>query len=887
MAVKSFLFTDIEGSTRRWQAHGPAMRRALETHDALAAEVVTAKSGLVFKHTGDGICAVFPSTPAAVEAAAEIQRRLGRADFDDVGGLAVRMGVHTGEAEERDGDYFGTALNRTARLMSLAHGGQVLVSDAVAALLADAPAAGVELVDLGEHELRDIARPERVHQVVAEGLERDFPPLRGGSAPRHRLPEPRTTFVGRTDEVAALDKALERHRLVTLVGIGGTGKTRLAIEVAHRAALSFPSGAFFADLSPLTDGDLVAPTIAQAVGLPSADLGASATAALVEFLGGGRSLLVLDNCEQIVDACAEVVDTLLDACPELVLLATSREALGVEGEHSWPVHSLSVEGTAPGAASEAVELFVERAQATSSAFVLTPENLADVTEICRRLDGIPLAIELAASRVAHMSPAEIAARLDDRFRLLVGGAKRRSQRQQTLQAALDWSHDLLTEEERVMLRRLSVFAGGFTVDTAAEGSADGDSRRALELLASLVDKSLVVPEPRATGTRYRLLETVRIYAAQKLLDAGESAGCRRRQRDRLLAWLESFPLDDAVVTYPVVEAIGEELDNLRAALDWSEAEGEPSLALRIALPMTGAWAFNGFHQEGIGRLTALSDAELSDLERADCLTMVAFLAMYAGDFTMMHGSAQQALALAPEGRCSAMALTLQRLYTGFDPVERTALHADHDRARRLAHAAGMPRFAEGATAMEAHFFVEEGDYEAVAAITADVPTGPSYNTFVFELAALVAAIATERPDEALAHAEVVAELVWSTGYGGLFRGIALVETGRVEEARALLSASARQLLETPTPLGTGDALIGFAGLALAEGEPARAASLLETVWAQGGLAAYRSPASWVLSRRYRYRAKDALDPDTWEAARAAGRRVSATAALQGEVDRCR
>ena len=885
MAVRTFLFTDIEGSTRRWQAHGPAMRRALEAHDALAAGVVAEHGGQVFKHTGDGLCAVFSSTLAAVEAAVGIQLRLAQADFGDVGGLAVRMAVHTGEADERDGDYFGPALNRTARLMSLAHGGQVLVTDAVAALLADVPATDLGLLDLGEQELRDIARPERVHQVVAEGMRRDFPPLRGAAPPRQRLPEPRTTFVGRGDEVAALEKALERHRLVTLVGIGGTGKTRLAIAVAHRVAPSFDVGAFFADLSPLTDGELVVPTIAQAVGLPAADLGTSTLASLVEFLGRGRSLLVLDNCEQILDACAEVADTLLDACPELVLLTTSREALGVEGEHGWPVHSLSVQEGDLGAASEAVELFAERAQATSSAFTLTEENVPDVIEICRRLDGIPLAIELAASRVTHLSPAEIAARLDDRFRLLVGGARRRSQRQQTLQAALDWSHDLLTEDERVALRRLSVFAGGFTIDSAADVCGEGDARRALELVASLVDKSLVVSEPGAAGTRYRLLETVRFYAAQKLLDAGEAEAWRRLQRDRLLAWVETFPLDDAVVSYPVVDAIREELDNLRAALDWSEAAGEPSLALRLALPMTGAWAFSGFHQEGLARLTTLSASPLSDTERADCLAMASFLAMYAGDFDLMHASAGASLEAVPDGRCSAMALTLQRLYTVFDPVERAGLHADHDRARRQAHAAGMPRFAEMATAMEAHFFVEEGDYGAVAAMDVDVPRGPSYNAFVFELAALVAAIAGEHPEDALAHADAVAGLSWSTAYSGLLRGVSLVEMGRVEEGRSVLASSARDLLETPTPLGTGDGLICFSALALAEGDPARAASLLETVWAQSGLASYRSPASWVLSRRYRYRAKDALDPEAWEAARAGGRLLSTTEALQGEVDR--
>ena len=887
----TFLFSDIEGSTRRWQEHGPAMGDALKVHDATVAEAVESAGGRVFKHTGDGVCAVFSSAGGALAAAVGIQRGLDELDFSAVGGLAVRVGVHTGEAEEIGGDFFGPALNRTARLMGLAHGGQVLLSDATAALVGDAHVPGVELIPLGEHVLRDIARPERVHQLIAPGLRREVPPLRSGPATGN-LPEPRTAFVGRADALARLAALLSERRLVTLVGVGGTGKTRLAVEVAHRLAPEFPAGVYFADLSPLTDGSLLFPTLAVALGLAVAEGGNTAIAdTVVDFLRPRRSLVVLDNCEQIVDDCAEAVDRLLDSCPDLVVLATSREALDVEGEHSWPVTSLSVpEEGGDVAASEAVQLFADRARAAAGTFELTAENTADVVEICRRLDGIPLALELAASRVAHMSPGEIASRLDDRFHLLVGGRRRRAQRQQTLQAALDWSHDLLGPSEQVFLRRLSVFAGGFTLQAAAEVCVDDPTDVAVDLLASLVAKSLVVPEPTGDGTRYRMLETVRLYAAQKLLESGETERFRVRHRDRLLAWLESIPIDQTIDDYTVVGTLVADLDNLRVALDWSEDEGRVDLAIRMALRMSGLWAYSGHYEEGVARLQALA-AAIDDVElEARCLGVLAFLAMYSARFELMDESARRCMELDPDGPLVALGLMFQALFWVYERERSEETHHMYAMARRRAHEEGLPQVATAAAAMEAHQYVSEGAYDAALAMKSDLPTWSSYSGFVFTLALVAAAICAERPEEALALSDFSAFggfRAWGAYvyYEDMIRSLALVETGRIDDARATMVAAGRQLAERPGPLAVGDALICFAALAIHDDDPARATALLESVWNERGMSSYRSPASWTLSRRYRFAARDRLGPDEWEAAKARGRTMTAMEALQAELDR--
>ncbi|HET6963222.1 MAG TPA: adenylate/guanylate cyclase domain-containing protein, partial [Acidimicrobiales bacterium] len=424
----TFLFTDVEGSTRRWQEAPEAMRRALEQHDAALTGCVIDHGGTVFKHTGDGMCAVFSSPSAATRAAVEIQRALARGSWDEVGGLRVRIGLHTGEASARDGDYFGPALNQVARLMGAAHGGQVLVSSTTAALLEHDAAPGIGLVDLGAHLLRDIERPERLYQVTAEGLAVDFPPLRTGETPTPGLPPRRSSFVGREGDIDQIVRLLGTDPVVTLVGIGGTGKTRLALEVAHRMTERV-GAVVFADLSPLADGQQIAGAVAAACGIgATASGGGSLFETVAAALARRPTLLVLDNCEHLIEDSAALVEDLLTECAELVVLATSREALAVDGERIWPVGSLTPE--------EARRLFVDRAGAADPGFRMTPEVAPTVTEICARLDGIPLAIERGGERdEAHVGESVGA----QDARPLENGRRRHGEEQQ--QTAKDGDQD--------------------------------------------------------------------------------------------------------------------------------------------------------------------------------------------------------------------------------------------------------------------------------------------------------------------------------------------------------------------------------------------------------------------------------------------------------------
>ena len=536
-----------------------------------------------------------------------------------------------------------------------------------------------------------------------------------------------------------------------------------------------------------------------------------------------------------------------------------------------------------------------------------------MSEICRRLDGIPLAIELAASRVSHMTPADIAAHLDDRFRLLVGGGRRRAQRQQTLQAALDWSHDLLSPAEQVLLRRLSVFAGGFTMEAAAEVCLEEGERSILPLLASLVAKSLIsqeqathehstlehVPWERAAlehaaqeqglmgpaGTRYRMLETMRLYAAQKLVEADEAAHFRTRHRDRLLSWVEAHRLDETLFDYTVIMPITADFDNLRAALDWSEVEPRPDLFRRLALRMAGTWSLWGSHDEGMARLTTAVEGADDPSDKAEALAVLSFVAMVAASFDVMSDAARQSLELDSEGPGSSLALLHAALYRVYERDAADELHQMHDRARLLAHRHGLPFVAAMATGFMAHRYVVEGAYDRVAAMDTDLPSGFTYQTFLFGGAVVVAAICSGQPELAVRHVQHMPVMWYTSYYVKTLEAISLVEAGRPVEARQALRMAAREMLEQPAPLGVGECLIAYAALALGEGDAVRAAGLLEAVFAERGMASYRSPSSWVLSRRYRYRAKELLEPDAWEAARAEGRRRGVRELLEDEFAR--
>ncbi len=606
-ALSTFLITDIEGSTRLWETYGEAMGVALALHDHILRGAVEAGRGVVIKTTGDGLLAVFEDPMAAVSAAIAAQRLLRDGEWGVTGPLAVRMAIHAGAAETRDGDYFGPALNRSARILAIGHGGQILLSAAASVLAGERLPASIELRDLGSHRLRDLDRPEQVFQLLVPDLRRDFPPLRSLSTRRSNLPVQLTSFVGRDRELAEVEALIGRHRLVTLIGTGGTGKTRLMLEAAGHLGSTFPDGTWLAELAPVGDPSQIASEIARALGAQEVP-GQPAIATVTAFLAEKDLLLLVDNAEHLVDGVARVAGVLLAAAPRLRILTTSREALAVAGEAVLQIPSLSCPAIAAphhagvpnvpmdfaaAAATDAVRLFTERANAVVPEFTLNSANVAAVAEICTRLDGIPLAIELAAARVAAMSPADIAKRLGDRFRLLAGGRRTAVPRQQTLHALVDWSWDLLTEDDRRLLRRLSIFAGGWTVEAAASIVGDGpvelDYLELVDNLTRLVDRSLIIVERGAT-TRYRMFETIRQYAREKLIAEGEVATLADRHFATFSALVVASYSElrgPAMVDW--LDRLDADLENLGNALEWG-LEAAPWQAVEMASAFLAYWS---------------------------------------------------------------------------------------------------------------------------------------------------------------------------------------------------------------------------------------------------------------------------------------------------------
>jgi predicted ATPase/class 3 adenylate cyclase len=538
----AILFTDIEGSSRLWEQHPDRMPALLARHDRLTHDAVESRHGIVVKTTGDGLLAAFEDAAAAIRAAIDIQRALADPAFSEEIVLRTRIGVHAGLVERRARDLFGPAVNRAARMMATAHGGQILVSQAVVDVLAQRLPDAVSLRELGTVRLRDLARPERIWQVVHRDLRADFPALRSLESTPNNLPVQVTSFVGREREQAEVAALLRTSRLVTLIGTGGLGKSRLSLQVGAELLDRYPDGVWLVELASLDDGRLVAQAVAGALGVRE-DPGRPLTEALARFVSDRCLLLVLDNCEHMASACAELAETLLAAGPRVSILASSREHLRIPGETVYPLSTLALpEGdgadeTAELPRYEAVRLFLDRALTVQPAFRLTDANARPVVEICRRLDGIPLALELAAARLRTLQVGDIAARLDDRFRLLKGGSRTAEPRQQTLEALIDWSHDLLSAKERALFRRLAVFAGGWTLAAAESVGAQSEASTpdVVDDLSRLVEKSLVSFDPD-TG-RFRLLETVREYARQRLDESDDAAATRQRH---LACYFELF-----------------------------------------------------------------------------------------------------------------------------------------------------------------------------------------------------------------------------------------------------------------------------------------------------------------------------------------------------------
>ncbi|MGH9247452.1 MAG: helix-turn-helix transcriptional regulator [Acidimicrobiales bacterium] len=691
----TFLLTDVQRSTHLWETAPEVAGEVLARQYELIGRVVAGHGGVRPEEQGEGdsVVALFASAVDAVAAALEAQRTLNSEDWPRDLQPRVRIGLHTGEARLRDDrHYTGAALHRCARLRDIAHGGQTLLSSVTASIVADAMPDGSWLRELGVHRLRDLSQPERVFELRHADLADTFPALRSLDVLANNLPVQLTSFVGRGDELAAVAHLLAGERLVTLTGSGGCGKTRLAVQAAAEQADRWPDGVWWVELGPVTDPVLVAELVASATGALG-DPVEGPLPGLTRQLRDRRLLVCLDNCEHLVDACAEVAEALLRSCLEVAVLATSREPLGVAGETVWRVPSLVED--------EALALFVERASRVRPWFTLDDTNEAAIRTMCQRLDGIPLAVELAAAWLRTLTPAQIAEGLDDRFALLVRGPRGAIARQQTLVASIDWSHDLLGEIDRVVFRRLAVFSGGFALDAARTVCVGGAVAEAdlLDALGRLVDKSLVVAEERDGEARYRLLETIRQYAHDRLQAAGEVAAVGDRHLDHYLAFVETTEAEMMRSGHDIwMGRLEAEHDNLRAALDWGLSVPDPERGRRLAAAAAWLWWVHGHVHEGMDFLQRAIDRIPDDRStlQARLLTGIALVADTGGPVRLELEAAQQALEIATangddrvRGRCLLLMAEAQ-FYVDFDAAWESC-----EQAERCAEAVGDAFIADG------------------------------------------------------------------------------------------------------------------------------------------------------------------------------------------------
>ena len=707
----TFLLTDLEGSTRLWEARPEVMADVMARCSELVAEAVQAHGGVRPEEQGEGdsAVAVFVRGSDAVGCALDLQRAIAAERWPEGVSVRVRIALHTGEAVLRDArNYTGPAIHRCARLRAIANGGQTLLSRSTFELVTGSFPEGASVRQLGTHRLRDLSRPEQVYQLCHPDLPDEFAPLRSLSVLPNNLPIALTSFVGREIEIAEVGELLGRSRLLTLIGAGGCGKTRLAMQVAAELLDDHPDGVWSVDLAPINDPAVVASAVASALSVREV-VSQPVIDTLVMQLAESRVLIVLDNCEHLLGASAELVARLLEACSGVAILATSREPLGVEGEQSWRVPSLpvpvaSLVPVSPDSAA-AVQLFCERAARARPNFRLVDSNAEAVATICRRLDGIPLAIELAAARVRFLTPQEIADGMRDRFVLLTGGSRTAMPRQRTLEASVDWSHDLLSDDERTLFRRLSVFAGGWTLD-AVESVCAGeglDAARIFDPLASLVDKSLVQAEEQGTKTRYGMLETIRAYARQKLSDATEAALVRDQHLGYYMRFAEAVePHLFGAALDRSVELLATELDNFRAALDWAVDAGRADEALRLTSALWLFFEACGHWREGRARLeAALSGEHESSDARAKALIAASHIATFSTDWVATRRFAQEALTLAREN--------------GDERVAGRALELIGWALIQLEPAAAMPAFIESieiTRRLGDHWFLADGLYGA-------------------------------------------------------------------------------------------------------------------------------------------------------------------------------
>jgi predicted ATPase/class 3 adenylate cyclase len=903
----TFLFTDIESSTETAASMGDAAYAdALQRHRDLLRAAFEALDGHEVGTEGDSFFVAFARAHDALDAATEGQRVLASQN------LRVRMGLHTGEALVRNQEYVGHDIHKAKRISDAGHGGQILLSEETATLVRAHLPDSVSVVDLGPHRLKDLEEAQRIFQVVHADLTKDFPPLRTLDTFANNLPAQRTTFVGRSREIADIRKLLETNRLVTLIGVGGSGKTRLAIQVGAELLDEYRDGVYFVDLAPISDSSAIVPAIASAVRLPigtDVTIGAAQGSPenfLIDFLAPRTSLLILDNCEHMLDGCAAIADHILERCLSITLLATSREGLAVQGEQVWQIPSLSLpDADGDVESSEAVSLFKVRAQATRANFELTPQNIAVVSEICRRLDGIPLAIEFAAARVSHLTPQEIASRLQDMFRLLTGG-RGRVQRQQTMQAALDWSYHLLSDEERTLLRRLPIFPGIFQSAWAAEICSDHGLRSEdiPDLLGSLVSKSLVTMEEVGGTAGYRLFETVRLYAAEKLNEAGEADLYRERNRDwwekyaSSLTWEETFfapRLEDVEPEWFNQRNLTEMQAGLRAALEWSAASGRLDRVIGLAARTFPFWGILGPFDEGYRWLTRArpEDLDLTPEVRAAALSAASLLASTMNDPATVD-LGERAVAAAGDTPSVPLVYALTRRgvnraiwsLMSMDSELATGARDDTARARRAAETLSV-RAQSFVLSQSVAIELILGDLRAAeAASAATVSLNPDSDDALASLAAC-AHIACEH-DRALEAAnryfDVAARRLFAwLPAGGAGAAIAAIGgAGDLERARELLADRLDVARRFRSRLRAIEHLmVGGAALAYIAGDHARCSRLLAWVRSRtfdAGQIIFSAPA-FALYRHYTALVRESIDRDDARRYRQEGRTMSEDEAI--------
>ena len=807
----TFLFTDVEGSTGLLQRHPRSYPDAIALHHSILRSAVESAHGCVFETIGDAVYAAFARVDDAAHAAATSQSGLANARWQETGPLRVRMAIHVGDVELSDGHYFGPALYRCARLMALGHGGQVLVSEVAAGILADLRSGDLALRDLGEHRLKDLLRAERIYQLTGPGLGRDFPSLRALDEHPNNLPVARTTLVGRDTQLAQLQALLvdKGARLVTLTGPGGVGKTRLALELAARLTDAFVHGVYFVPLARVSDARLLPGAIADAFSLRDAP-GRSIHETLTDYLREKRVLLVIDNFEHLLQAAA-FVSELLTAAPHLQVVTTSREALRLTGEREFAVAPLEVGASNRGKAnrrSPAVELFIERAREVRPDLEASAEATSVIENICDRLDGLPLAIELAAARVRVLTPAKLLARLERRLPLLVGGARDAPARQRTLRETISWSYELLDDEDRVVFRRLSVFNGGCTLEDAEAVLAFGGTQTTsvVDRLESLAGKSLI----RADGSRFSMLALIREYASELLEASGEIRLVNKRHAE----FYESLAsrLDPVLRTGDQLGAVARlesEIDNLRAALEWS-TKAEPRLALSLCASLCWYWFMRSRNSEAVHWLAPVV-GNWTDSAEPEAATALA----WAGFLANEDGRRSEAAALGEAGLAAA---------------------------RR----SGDPSTIVRAMLLHSTNRIVEGDRETVeryldeAIPLATLGSDPYWLGFAHSFAAETRRM-DGREDDAMRHYALALDCARATG-DRFLTGLQLVNSAHVQLKRGNVALAHDQLAEAWEGLkalgndwGRAFALIAFAGIAVAEGRIEASVSLLSAAdsWFRG------------------------------------------------------